>query len=406
MVLGDNNAGFISYGTSIVSFTVPSLQPLWTYYQPSGGLSLVVSSQGGGVVAKDSLNGTDTVVRLDSSGGATIDSWTASNVINFGGNFWSGTEDGGGVIAEFSANGTEVADAWWVATDGQGGHSSKSVYTFQNQSQDNPNQAVIQGVLNELFTALPLANVPGASSCKNWLATGQNSLDDLHTVAPNIWFHATAYNKGRPDYWTEAVTHLGDGTPANMQTIVNDVSAFFNAEHPVFGGTEAYQGLTPRGYAGNEFLEQAQVVLHELAHQTAYPQPPPSKPRWKWQQYDGGNGGRFSISNDETLDNVCGEMIRALPSVDMPTDLPAGFLPGVSPTAGGIGSTVTIEGRNFGSAQNGSTVTFGGPGGVQATTILSWKDYEIKVLVPAGAQSGNVVVTVGGVPATGPSFTV
>ncbi|MCB1216181.1 IPT/TIG domain-containing protein [bacterium] len=56
------------------------------------------------------------------------------------------------------------------------------------------------------------------------------------------------------------------------------------------------------------------------------------------------------------------------------------------------GQNVTITGSGFGTAQNGSTVTFNGGGGVAATNIISWGQSTIIVEVPAGATTGTITV--------------
>jgi trimeric autotransporter adhesin len=72
----------------------------------------------------------------------------------------------------------------------------------------------------------------------------------------------------------------------------------------------------------------------------------------------------------------------------------------LSPTAGGVGTAVTITGANFGSAPG--TVTFNGVAGTPAY----WSSGRIVVPVPTGATTGTVVVTVGGNASNGASFTV
>src|SRR6185437_6214947 len=61
----------------------------------------------------------------------------------------------------------------------------------------------------------------------------------------------------------------------------------------------------------------------------------------------------------------------------------------IGPTAGTVGSSVTISGTTFGQTQDFGSVTFNG---VNAD-VQSWSDSSIIVLVPAGATSGNVAVT-------------
>src|SRR5258708_2661393 len=78
------------------------------------------------------------------------------------------------------------------------------------------------------------------------------------------------------------------------------------------------------------------------------------------------------------------------------------YITSVSPTSGSVGISVNITGVNFGATQATSTVTFNGA----AATPTSWSATSIAVTVPAGATTGNVVVTVGGVASNGMTFTV
>ena len=74
----------------------------------------------------------------------------------------------------------------------------------------------------------------------------------------------------------------------------------------------------------------------------------------------------------------------------------------LSPSSGAVGAAVTIAGTNFGGTQGTSTVTFNG----LAATPTSWSATSIVVTVPAGATTGNVVVTVNDLPSAGAAFTV
>src|SRR2546430_1802793 len=75
----------------------------------------------------------------------------------------------------------------------------------------------------------------------------------------------------------------------------------------------------------------------------------------------------------------------------------------LSPTSGPVGAAVTITGTNFGASQGSSSVTFYNN---QTATVTSWSATSIVVSVPAGASTGSVVVSVGGVASNGVSFTV
>jgi hypothetical protein len=76
---------------------------------------------------------------------------------------------------------------------------------------------------------------------------------------------------------------------------------------------------------------------------------------------------------------------------------------GVSPSSGSEGSQVTIAGSNFGATRGTSLVGFNG---TSVSTITAWSNNSISVLVPRGATTGTVVVTVRGVASNGILFTV
>ncbi len=74
----------------------------------------------------------------------------------------------------------------------------------------------------------------------------------------------------------------------------------------------------------------------------------------------------------------------------------------LAPTSGPVGTAVTISGANFGTTQGTSTVRFNGT----LASTSSWNGTIIMATVPAGATTGNVVVTVGGRASNGVGFTV
>jgi IPT/TIG domain len=81
------------------------------------------------------------------------------------------------------------------------------------------------------------------------------------------------------------------------------------------------------------------------------------------------------------------------------TALAAPTIASITPNHGPIGLSVTIAGNNFGTMQGSSTVTFSGnfnppPPLIRLfATVLSWSNTSIVVIVPSGAQVGNVIVT-------------
>src|ERR1700734_3256358 len=70
-------------------------------------------------------------------------------------------------------------------------------------------------------------------------------------------------------------------------------------------------------------------------------------------------------------------------------------LSGISPSFGPVGLPVTITGSGFGATQLTSTVSLSGT----TASVMSWSDTSILALVPSGATSGTLTVTVGSTPA-------
>lgn len=74
----------------------------------------------------------------------------------------------------------------------------------------------------------------------------------------------------------------------------------------------------------------------------------------------------------------------------------------IDPTSGPFDATIKITGINFSNVPSENQVVFGK---VSATTVSSASYTEIDVVVPKGADTGTVFVTVNGVTASGPIFT-
>ncbi|MGD0165551.1 MAG: IPT/TIG domain-containing protein, partial [Candidatus Sulfotelmatobacter sp.] len=83
------------------------------------------------------------------------------------------------------------------------------------------------------------------------------------------------------------------------------------------------------------------------------------------------------------------------------TVVPAPNITSLSLTSGTVGTVVTITGSNLGNGQS-AIVTFNGV----TATPTSWANTSIAVPVPPAATSGNVLVTIGGLPSNGKGFTV
>jgi hypothetical protein len=85
------------------------------------------------------------------------------------------------------------------------------------------------------------------------------------------------------------------------------------------------------------------------------------------------------------------------------TVVPSPSIGSLSQTSGSVGLLLSVFGGGFGATQGSSTVKFGNT----TATGAVWSDSQITVPVPTGAATGNVVVTVPGLPASnGSPFTV
>jgi RHS repeat-associated protein len=67
---------------------------------------------------------------------------------------------------------------------------------------------------------------------------------------------------------------------------------------------------------------------------------------------------------------------------------------GITPTYGGIGFSVTVNGSGFGATQGSSTVRFNGS---PASSITSWSNSQIVAIVPSSASTGPVTVIANGI---------
>ena len=84
-VLGENGTAFATDGSSVVSFAASSGSINWVTQVASSGASIIASTAASGLVIKTSdQNNLNTIIRLDSTGTPTADTWTASAAANFG----------------------------------------------------------------------------------------------------------------------------------------------------------------------------------------------------------------------------------------------------------------------------------------------------------------------------------
>jgi len=110
MVLGDNGTVFAANGVqqnyaadTLFAFDENDGSVKWTYSVPSSsiaqagdGLSIIAASNGGGVVAKVTSQGVDTVIDFDATGNPTTDAVTGTSVSYLAADLWLRRPPGGG----------------------------------------------------------------------------------------------------------------------------------------------------------------------------------------------------------------------------------------------------------------------------------------------------------------------
>jgi hypothetical protein len=112
-------------------------------------------------------------------------------------------------------------------------------------------------------------------------------------------------------------------------------------------------------------------------------------------------GEAFALAAGNTTVQACAGAICGSATLTVSAAVP--LILRLTPSSGLAGTSVQIVGANFGGTKGSSTVTFNG---VAVTTYGPWTNTAITVTVPNGAMSGNVVVTVNGVPSNALFFPI
>jgi len=75
----------------------------------------------------------------------------------------------------------------------------------------------------------------------------------------------------------------------------------------------------------------------------------------------------------------------------------------ILPTSGTVGTSVTVNGTGFGTEKGSNFISFND---IVSTDVTLWSSNKIVATVPAGANSGKIKLSIGGVSMDGPTFTV
>ncbi len=111
-------------------------------------------------------------------------------------------------------------------------------------------------------------------------------------------------------------------------------------------------------------------------------------------------GGSSNFQGSLNIEGTLNGNYDSLVVVPLPISSPS--ISNLSATSGTVGTSITVNGSNFGATQGSSTLKFNGV----TATPTSWSATSLVAPVPSAATTGPVVVTVNGVASNGIAFTV
>jgi hypothetical protein len=307
-VLGDTSEAFATDGTNttvgpqIVSFNPTSGTVNWTYQESTQStLSLIASTSGGGITAKVTAGGSDTVLRFSSTGASTTDSWSAGQLAYYIGNLWTGLTSN--TVQTYSAPPVEFSSSPWFQPEGggQGNNGAIQVLNVTSFSTTGANQTTILSVYQKISAALP-----SYTTCNGWAQgsgdfQGISGASFIQTMTQNTLFGHGSFDAVHLN--TSAITGtLGTtGIPTGIITAVNDNSAFFNATTTNGQGQTLTFEVGPRAYTGGTLKAQAFILLHELGHGITI----------AGFQHDNGIP-KAGKANDQMVDQNCRNLIEGI----------------------------------------------------------------------------------------------
>jgi endoglucanase len=130
-----------------------------------------------------------------------------------------------------------------------------------------------------------------------------------------------------------------------------------------------------------------------------------ARPWFNWAYWAMNGNDSYALFNNTFGAIVSQQKQQLLASIQfqLDTNVTTPVISSLSPTSGAVGSTVTINGTNFGSTQGTSAVRFN----TTAASVTSWSNTQIVATVPnIAAGAVTVTVAVNGVGSNGASYTV
>jgi IPT/TIG domain len=422
--------------TVAVSYTGAGMNgPLPVAIDASGNVWLGNTATGANSVSKLSPLGVPISGSSGYTGGGVVDPFSIA--IDDSGNVWTGNVTPNS-ISELSNTGTPVSGASGytgghlnlpnaIAIDGSGNvwvvnNVGQSLSEFSSTgSPITVSSAYTGGGLND-----PVSLAIDTSG-DVWVTDNSISgaLSEFNSTGTAITTSTGYTGGGLNDPWGLAIDASGNVWTTNSNSDADSLSKFNSSGSPI-SGSSGYTGgglNVPEGIAidgaGNVW------VANRGGTQTSPPYPPSSISEFNSSGvaispstgYQAGLNLALSLAIDGSGNvwasnyslNTVTEFVGAASPVVTPvvasliTDSSGTpSITNILPNPAAVGTSVTITGMGFGATQGGSTVTFNGT----TASPTSWSATSITTLVPVGATTGNVVVSVGEQTSNGYAFTV
>jgi len=264
----------------------------------------------------------------------------------------------------------------WIAIAIRAGHSGQT-FTVKDSRGNTYHQAAQFNVTVDA----PNGHTLGLFFAEN-IAGGANQITVSDTISGTLRIAILEYGGLASASSLDATTAAqGNGNAPNSGSITTTASG------------DLLLGVASTG-GGENFTANTGYVIEERV---------PAEPNTKLivedqvQSVAGAASAGVSLGASDAWGAVVGAFKAATTSVSISPNITS-----LNPIAGPVGTIVTITGTNFGATQGTSTVTFNGV----VATPNSWSTTSISAPVPAGATTGSLVVTVGGVASNGVTFTI
>ena len=383
-------------------------------------LLAVLLGLGGRAIASPTLIGSTSI-----SGSEQISSGGVSDTGNI-----TATFNGVTVSVPYNQYSTQVTVASWLAAAISQkcsfpvyAHAVGAVINFYKKGSSVVNSATISSTSNNpsLFSSSSFAATALGWDTSVSLASNLNP----STLGAYVTLTATVspasatglvsfYNGSSLLAETPVVSGNASFVTGSLPAGSSSLTATYNGSTTYFGSTspvltqEVFSGQAPTPTfspsPGTFATAQSVTINDTLSGATIYYTTNGTTPTTSSSIYS----GPITVSSTETIEAIAANAATGYSASPVEsgtfTITNGPFITNVFPAPATVGTSVTVTGGNFGSTTQGgtSTVTFNGT----KAAPTQWTATSITMLVPLGATTGDIVVTVNGVASPGFPFIV